>query len=118
LGSIPQQQASRHSEDALLGVQLHPVGSQAIECHAQVANQVVRLPSFYDYVVYVSLNDSPDVVSENVLHTLLVCSTRVSKTKRHRYVAVHPEWRDERSRELVGFLHFYLVVPGIGVKEA
>jgi hypothetical protein len=27
-----------HSEDALLGVQLHPVGSQAIKCHAQVVN--------------------------------------------------------------------------------
>jgi hypothetical protein len=92
---VPQQHASRHSENALVGVQLHPVGSQAIECHAQVVNQVVCLPDFYDYVVYVSLNGSPDVISENMLHTSLVCSARVSETKRHRYVAVHPEWRDE-----------------------
>jgi hypothetical protein len=49
----------------------------------------------YDYIVYVSLNCSPDVVSENVLHTSLVCSAHVSETKRHRYVAVHPEGRDE-----------------------
>jgi hypothetical protein len=35
----------RHSEDALLRVQLYPVGSQAIECHAQVVNQVVRTPA-------------------------------------------------------------------------
>jgi hypothetical protein len=53
-----------------------------------------------------------------VLHTSLVCSARVSETKQHCYVAVHSEWRDERSRDLVGLLHFYLVVPGIGIKEA
>jgi hypothetical protein len=92
---VPQQHASQHSEDALLGVQLYPVGSQAIECHAQVVNQVDRLPSFYDYIVYVSLNGLPDVISETVLHASLVCSARVSETKRHHYIAVHPEWRDE-----------------------
>jgi hypothetical protein len=68
---------------------------QAIECHAQVANQGVRLPSLYNYVIYVSLNGPPDVVSEDVLHTSLVCGTRVSEAKRHRYVAEHPEQLDE-----------------------
>jgi hypothetical protein len=92
---ISQQHASRHSEDALFGVQLHPVGPQAIECHAQVINQVVRLPGFYNYVVYISLNGSPNVIPENVLHTSLVCSARVSETKRHRYVVVHHEGSDE-----------------------
>jgi hypothetical protein len=83
----------------------------------KVANQVVRLPGFYDYIVYVCLNGSPDVISEDVLHTSLVCCARVSETERHRYVAVHPERRKERSRELVGLLHFFLVVPGVGIKE-
>jgi hypothetical protein len=82
-------------KDAFLGVQLHPIGSQAIKCHVQVVIQVVRLPGFYDYIVYVSLDGSPDVVSENMLHTSLVCSARVSETKRHHYVAVHPEGHDE-----------------------
>jgi hypothetical protein len=72
----------------------------------------------HDYIVYVSLNGLPDVIQENVLHTSLVCSARVSKTERHCHVAVHPEGSDERSRELVGLLHFYLVVPGIGIKKA
>jgi hypothetical protein len=92
---VSQQHASRHSENALFWVQLYPIGSQAIECHAQVTNQVVRLPGFHDYGVYVSLNSSPDVISKNVLHTSLVRSARVSGTKRHRYVAVHPEGHDE-----------------------
>jgi hypothetical protein len=82
-----------------------------------VANQVIRLPGFHDYIVYVCLNGPADVIPENVLHTLLVCSARISETERHCHVAIHPERRDERSRELVG-LHFYLVVPVIGVKEA
>jgi hypothetical protein len=61
----------------------------------RVANQVVRLPGFHDYVVYVCLNGPPDVVSEDVLHTPLVRRARISEAKRHRDVAVHPERRDE-----------------------
>jgi hypothetical protein len=61
----------------------------------QVVNQVVRLPGLYNDVIYVSLNGSPDVISKNVLHTSLLCSIRVPETERHRYVAVHSEWRDE-----------------------
>jgi hypothetical protein len=57
------------------------------------------------------------VVSEDVLHTSLVCSARISEPEWHNYVAEHPERRDEGSRELVGLFHFYLVVPGIGIKE-
>jgi hypothetical protein len=92
---VPQEHASRHSEDAFLGVQLYPVGSQAIKCHAQVVNQVIRLPGLYDYIIYVSLNGSPDVIPENVLHTSLICSARVPEAERHRYVAVHSEGSDE-----------------------
>jgi hypothetical protein len=47
------------------------------------------------YVVYVSLNGSPDVVSEDVLHTSLVRSARISEAERHRHIAEHSEWRDE-----------------------
>jgi hypothetical protein len=57
------------------------------------------------------------VVSENMLHTPLVHSTRVSGAKWHRYVVEHLEWRDEGGHKLVGLLHLYLVVPGIGIKE-
>jgi hypothetical protein len=83
----------------------------------KVVNQVIRLPGFHDYIVYICLNGSPDVISENVLHTSLVGSARISETERHCHIAIHPERRDEQSRELVGLLHFYLVVPRIGVKE-
>jgi hypothetical protein len=58
------------------------------------------------------------VVSEDVLHTSLVRNSCVSEAKWHRYVAEHSKQRDEGSRELVGLLHLYLVVPGIGIKEA
>jgi hypothetical protein len=61
----------------------------------KVANQVVRLPGFHDYIVYECLNGSPDVISENVLHTSLICSARVSETEWHCYVTIHPERCDE-----------------------
>jgi hypothetical protein len=60
---------------------------------------------------------SAHVVSENVLHTPLERSARILEAKRHRYVAEHSERRDEGGRELIGLLHLYLVVPGIGIKE-
>jgi hypothetical protein len=90
----------------------------AAERDAKVANQVIRLPGFHDDVIHVRLDRPSDVISENVLHAALVCRTRVSEAKRHRDVAEHPERCDERSRELVGLLHLYLVMPGVGIKEA
>jgi hypothetical protein len=62
-------------------------------------------------------NGPPDVVSENVMHTPLVRSARISEAKWYRYVEKHSEWRDKGGRELIGLLHVYLVVPGIGIKE-
>jgi hypothetical protein len=82
------------------------------------ANQVVRLPGFYDNVVHVRLYCPPDVISKNVLHAALIRRTCVSGAKWHRDVAEHPERRDERSRKLVGLLHLYLMIPGVGIKEA
>jgi hypothetical protein len=67
----------------------------AAERDAEVANQVVRFPGFHDYIVYVRLNGPPDVIPENVLHTSLVCSARISEAERHCHVAIHPERRDE-----------------------
>jgi hypothetical protein len=90
----------------------------AAERDAKVANQVVRLPGFYDDVVHIRLDRSPDVISKNVLHAALIRYTRVSEAERHRDVIEHPERRDERSRELVGLLHLYLVIPGVDIKEA
>jgi hypothetical protein len=115
--NISQQHAARHHEDAFFGVQFYLVGPQAIKRGAQVGNQVVRLPGFHTYVIYVCLNSSPDVVSENVLHTPLVRTAHISEAKWHRYVAKHSKRRDEGGRELIELLHLYLVVPGIGIKE-
>jgi hypothetical protein len=71
----------RHPKDALLWVQLHPVCPQAIKRDVQIVNQVVRLPGLDDNVIYVCLHGLPDVVPENVLHTSLVRSARVSKAE-------------------------------------
>jgi hypothetical protein len=114
---VSLQHAARHPKDALFGVQFHPIGPWAIKRNAQIVNQAIRLPSFDDDVIYVCLHGPPDVVPENVLHTSLVQSTSIPKTKWHRYVAKHAEWRDERGRELIELLHLYLVVTRIVIKE-
>jgi hypothetical protein len=91
---VSQQLASWHAEDTFFGVQLHPISPLAAKRDAEVVNQVVRLPGFHVYIVYVCLDGSPDVIPENVLHTSLVCSARISETERHCHVAIHPERRD------------------------
>jgi hypothetical protein len=58
------------------------------------------------------------VISENMLHAALIGRTRVLEAERHRDVTEHPERHDERSRELIGLLHLYLVISGVGIKEA
>jgi hypothetical protein len=83
----------------------------------QIVNQVICLPVFNDNVICVCLHGPPDVISENVLHTSLICSLDMSKTEWRRYVAKHAEWCDEGSRELVILFHLYLVVSRIGIKE-
>jgi hypothetical protein len=56
----------------------------------QIINQVVHLPGFDNDVIYVSLYGPLNVVPENVLHTSLVRSVRVSKAKWHCYVENMP----------------------------
>jgi hypothetical protein len=68
--------------------------------------------------VDVRLDRPSDVISENVLHATVIRCTRVSEAERHRDITEHPEQRDERSRELVGLLHLYFMIPGVGIKEA
>jgi hypothetical protein len=53
------------------------------------------------------------VFPKNVLHASLVRNPCVPETKGHCNVAIHVEWGDERSYELVGLLHFDLVVARI-----
>ena len=57
------------------------------------------------------------MVSENVEHTSLICSSGVSEAKGHRDVAVHDERCDKRGRELVGPFHLDLVVTGISIEK-
>jgi hypothetical protein len=46
-----------------------------------------------------------------VVHEPLVRCTRIPQTKWHSNVALHAKGCDERSRELVGLFHPYLVIP-------
>ena len=112
-----QGHPSRDSEHALLGVKLYPFGPKATEHDPEISYQVVRLPEFHDDVVDICLYGSPYMILKHVELTSLVRSSGVSKAKGHRDVAVHAEGCDEKSHELVGFFHLYMVVTGIGIKK-
>ena len=58
-----------------------------------------------------------EMVSENMEHTPLICSSGVSEAKGHRNIAVHAEMCDKRSRELVGLFHLDLVIARISIKK-
>ena len=108
--------ANRDSEHALLGVELYPFGPKAIECDPEIGYQVIRLPGFHDNVIDICLYGSPDMIPKHVEHTPQVCSSGVSKAKWHRDIAVHAEWSNKRSRELVGLFHLNLVITGVRIK--
>ena len=112
-----QEHPSRDSEHALLGVELYPFDLKAIERDPEIGYQAVCLPGLHDNVVDICLYVPPDMVSEHVEHTSLVCSSGISEAKGHRDIAVHAKRCDKRGRELVGLFHFDLMVTGIHIKK-
>ena len=104
-------------EDTLLRVELDALLFEAFEGYFQVTDEVTRLLGLDHDVVHVGLDSSPDVLAKDLGHAPLVCGPCVSKAERHSHIAVHAEWCDERSRELVGLFHLDLMVTGIRIKE-
>jgi hypothetical protein len=106
-----QEHASGDSEDTLLGVEFHALRPQTLECRFKVREEVEGFPRLDYDVIDVSLDRSTDVLSEHVVHAPLVCRAYIPQTKWHSNIAVHAKRCDERSRELIGLFHPYLVIP-------
>jgi hypothetical protein len=106
----PQEHALGDSEDTLLGVELHALRSQTLECRFKVREEVRSFPRLDYNVIDVSLDRSADVLSEHVVHAPLVCCTCIPQAKWHSSIALHAKRCDERSRELVGLFHLDLVI--------
>jgi len=114
----PEEHASGDPKNTFFGVQSDSFSPKASECLIQVGHKAACLPGFDYNVIYVSLYRSTYEVTEDLEHTLLVCSPYVLKAERHGYITKHSERSDERSRELVGLFHLDLVVPRISIKES
>ena len=112
-----QEHASGDPEHTLLGIELDALLSKAFEGYPQVINEILSLSGFDHDVVYIGLDGLPDVVAKDLGHAPLVRGTCVSEAEGHRHVAVHAEWCDERSCELVGLFHLNLMVARICIKE-
>ena len=104
-------------EDTLFGVELDALLPEAFEGYLQVIDEVIGPLGFDNDVVHVGLDGSPDVLAKDLGHTPLVRGPRVSEAKRHSRIVVQAKWGDERSCELVGLLHFDLMVAEICIKE-
>jgi hypothetical protein len=57
------------------------------------------------------------VLAKDLGHAPLVCGSYISEAEWHGHIAVHAEWGDERSHELVRFFHLDLMVTEIRIKE-
>ena len=104
-------------EDTLVAVKLDALLPEAFEGNLQVIDEVTGLSGLDYDVVHIGLDSLPDVLAEYLGHAPLVRGPCVSETKWHSSIAVHAEWGDERSRELVGLFHLDLMVTGIRIKE-
>jgi hypothetical protein len=98
-------------------MRLHVVSAQAAKFDLDVVDQLTPLLGFDDNIVYICLDRRPYVFSENMEHAPLVRRPNISKYEGHGHVTIHTKEGDERSRELVRLLHFYLMVAGISIKE-
>ena len=107
----------RDYEDTFLGVELDALLSKAFEGYLQVIDEITSLSGLDHDIVHVGLDGSPDVLAKDLGHASLVCGPYISETERHSHIAVHAEWGEERSHELVGFFHLDLMVIGIRIKE-
>ena len=119
---VSEEFAFGNPERTLLGVQLDVKPLEVSECGTQGSDQVVRMRRLGDDVINVDCDRCPrricsvgvgwriDLVGEADLHAMLVRHAHVLKPERHRDIAIRAEWGDEGCRELVGFLHRYLVV--------
>jgi hypothetical protein len=106
----PQEHASEDSEDTLIGIELHALRSQTLECRFKVGEEVRGFPFLDKDVIDVSLDRSADVLSEHVVHAPLVCCTCIPQAKWHSSITVHAKRCDKRSRELVRLFYLDLVI--------
>ena len=123
LASMPRSETMnlksmpRGTPKTLLGVELDALLSKAFEGYCQVIDETLGLSGLDYDVVFVGLDGPPNVVTKDLGHAPLVRGTCVYEAEGHRHVAVHAEWCDERSCELVGLFHLDLMVTRIRIKE-
>jgi hypothetical protein len=96
-------------------VELNVLCLEALERNVEVVYQITGLFGFDNDIIDISLIGWSNVFPKNVLHASLVRSPCVPETEGHSDKAIHTEWGDERSRELVRLLHFDLVVAVIRI---
>ena len=76
------------------------------------------LPSvFYQHVINIDLDISPNLLCEHLVHEPLICCACVFEAKWHHFIAEEALAGYERSLLLIGFVHSDMVVTRKSVHE-
>ena len=74
---------------------------------------------YSDYhIINVHLNVPTQLIAEDHVECLLICSPHIFQAERHHFVAVNPSRGDEGTMDSVVFSHRYLTIADICVHEA
>lgn len=111
----PKEHALGYPENTFLGLEFDAIFAQFSKGALQIGHEMVNLLRLHHDVIYVGLDGVSNYVIETLFHAALAGRTSVFQAERHRNVAIRSEWCDERGRELVGFFHRNLMVPGVHI---
>ena len=71
-------------------IQLHVIEMEGLECISKVVKVVIFPLTFYQHVVYVHFNISPNLLDEHFIHEPLICWSCILQPKWHDLVVKRP----------------------------
>ena len=83
----PKKLTKRDSKSAFAQIQLHVIRTNGIEGFLEVIQIVIPPNAFYQHVVNVDLNVSPNLMCEHLVHQPLIRGPCVFEFEWHNFVA-------------------------------
>jgi hypothetical protein len=83
----------------------------------EIRDEVASFPCLDYDVIGVGFDRRANVVDEHMVHAALIRGAGVTQLEWHGCITIHALGSDERSHELIGLFHPYLLVTGVGIKE-
>jgi hypothetical protein len=68
---------------------------EIVECPCEVVKQIPTLFRLYHYIINLGFDVSPNLISQDDVYALLICSSPILQRKRHLGITENPERYDE-----------------------